>query len=100
MGRSNEFYGRDQQRNSGNAETNQHTKSWEDSSRQKADCLIKRTNKTLGSRPMNHKQILFEERFKFNLELLDFPEENTIGWRLALEMTEEDINWSVLNAVA
>ena len=41
---------------------------------------------------MNHKQILFEERFKFNLELLDFPEENSIGWRLALEMTEEDIN--------
>ena len=41
---------------------------------------------------MNHEQILFEERLKFNLELLDFPEENSIGWRLALEMTEEDIN--------
>jgi len=41
---------------------------------------------------MNYEQILFEEKFKFNLELLDFPEENTIGWRLALEMTEEDIN--------
>ena len=41
---------------------------------------------------MNHEQILFEERLKFNLELLDFPEENSIGWRLALELTEEDIN--------
>ena len=39
---------------------------------------------------MNFKQILFEERFKFNLELLDFPEENSIGWRLALEITEEE----------
>ncbi len=39
---------------------------------------------------MNYKQLLFEERFKFNLELLDFPEENSIGWRLALEMTEEE----------
>ena len=39
---------------------------------------------------MNYKQILFEERFKFNLELLNFPEENSIGWRLALEMTEEE----------
>ena len=37
---------------------------------------------------MNLKQILFEERFKFYLELLDFPEENSFGWRLALEMTE------------
>ena len=33
-----------------------------------------------------------EEQFRDYLELLDFPEENTIGWRLALEMTEEDIN--------
>ena len=41
---------------------------------------------------MNFKQLLFEERFKFNLELLDFPEENSIGWSLALEMTEEDMN--------
>jgi len=41
---------------------------------------------------MNHEQILFEERLKFNLELLDFPEENSLGWRLALDMTEEDIN--------
>ena len=40
---------------------------------------------------MNFKQLLFEERFKFNLELLDFPEENSIGWRLALEMTEEEV---------
>ena len=39
---------------------------------------------------MNFKQLLFEERFKFNLELLNFPEENSIGWRLALEMTEEE----------
>ena len=39
---------------------------------------------------MNNKQILFEERFKFNLELLDFPEENSIGWNLALEMTETE----------
>ena len=39
---------------------------------------------------MNFKQLLFEERFKFNLELLDFPDENSIGWRLALEMTEEE----------
>lgn len=40
---------------------------------------------------MNFKKLLFEERFKFNLELLDFPEENSIGWRLALEMTEEEV---------
>ena len=39
---------------------------------------------------MNFKQFLFEERFRFNLELLNFPEENSIGWRLALEMTEEE----------
>ena len=39
---------------------------------------------------MNFKQILFEERFKFNLELLNFPEDISIGWRLALEMTEEE----------
>ena len=32
-----------------------------------------------------------EEKFKDNLELLDFPEENSIGWRLAEEMTEEDL---------
>tara|TARA_B100000945_G_scaffold81003_1_gene62503 strand:- start:630 stop:761 length:132 start_codon:yes stop_codon:yes gene_type:complete len=38
-----------------------------------------------------YKQLLFEERFKFNLELLDFPEENTLGWRLALEMTEVEL---------
>ena len=43
---------------------------------------------------MNFKQLLFEERFKFNLELLDFPEENSIGWRLALEMTEEEV-WTL-----
>ena len=41
---------------------------------------------------MNYRQLLFEERLKFNLELLDFPEENSIGWSLALEMTEEDMN--------
>tara|TARA_B100000519_G_scaffold154740_1_gene135972 strand:+ start:57 stop:179 length:123 start_codon:yes stop_codon:yes gene_type:complete len=40
---------------------------------------------------MDYKQILFEERFKFNLELLDFPEEDSIGWRLALEMTEVEM---------
>ena len=40
---------------------------------------------------MDYKQILFEERFKFNLELLDFPEEDSIGWRLALEMTEVEV---------
>ena len=40
---------------------------------------------------MNHEQILFEERLKFNLELLDFPEENSIGWRIAEDMTEEDL---------
>ena len=39
---------------------------------------------------MNFKQLLFEERFKFNLELLDFPEENSIGCGLALEMTETE----------
>ena len=39
---------------------------------------------------MNFKQFLFEERFRFNLELLDFPEENSTGWNLALEMTEEE----------
>ena len=43
---------------------------------------------------MNFKQILFEERFKFNLELLNFPEENSIGWRLAFEMTEEEV-WTL-----
>ena len=30
------------------------------------------------------------ELFKSNLELLDFPEEDSIGWNLALDMTEED----------
>ena len=44
---------------------------------------------------MNFKQLLFEERFKFNLELLDFPEENSIGCSLALEMKEEDMNMEV-----
>ena len=32
-----------------------------------------------------------KEKFNDNLELLDFPEENSIGWRLAEEMTEEDL---------
>ena len=32
-----------------------------------------------------------KEKFKDNLELLDFPEENSKGWRLALDMTEEDL---------
>ena len=32
-----------------------------------------------------------KEKFNDNLELLDFPEENSIGWRLAQEMTEEDV---------
>ena len=32
-----------------------------------------------------------KEKFNDNLELLDFPEENSIGWRLAQEMTEEDL---------
>ena len=32
-----------------------------------------------------------EEQFKDYLELLDFPEENTIGWFIALDMLEEDI---------
>lgn len=31
-----------------------------------------------------------KEKFNDNLELLDFPEENSKGWRLALDMTEED----------
>jgi len=43
------------------------------------------------NKSMDYKQILFEERFKFNLELLDFPEEDSIGWRLALEMTEVEM---------
>ena len=30
------------------------------------------------------------ELFKFNLELLDFPEEDSVGWNIALDMTEED----------
>ena len=32
-----------------------------------------------------------KEKFNDNLELLDFPEENSKGWRLAQEMTEEDL---------
>ena len=32
-----------------------------------------------------------KEKFNDNLELLDFPEENSIGWRLAEEMTEVDL---------
>ena len=32
-----------------------------------------------------------KEKFNDNLELLDFPEENSIGWGLAQEMTEEDL---------
>ena len=32
-----------------------------------------------------------KEKFNDNLELLDFPEENTTGWRLAEDMTEEDL---------
>ena len=31
-----------------------------------------------------------DELFKSNLELLDFPEEDSVGWNLALDMTEED----------
>ena len=30
------------------------------------------------------------ELFKFYLELLDFPEEDSVGWNIALDMTEED----------
>ena len=30
------------------------------------------------------------ELFKSNLDLLDFPEEDSVGWNLALDMTEED----------
>tara|TARA_R100000781_G_scaffold21357_1_gene16028 strand:+ start:486 stop:716 length:231 start_codon:yes stop_codon:yes gene_type:complete len=32
-----------------------------------------------------------KEKFDNNLELLDFPEENSIGWRIAEDMTEEDL---------
>ena len=32
-----------------------------------------------------------KEKFNDNLELLDFPEENTTGWRIAEDMTEEDV---------
>ena len=32
-----------------------------------------------------------KEKFNDNLELLDFPQENSLGWRLAQEMTEEDV---------
>ena len=32
-----------------------------------------------------------KEKFNDNLELLDFPEENSIGWRIAEDMTEEDL---------
>ena len=38
------------------------------------------------------KEILFKEQFYDNLELLDFPEENSVGWNIAVDMTEEDIN--------
>ena len=31
-----------------------------------------------------------EEQFKDYLEFLDFPEENTTGWFIALDMLEED----------
>ena len=31
-----------------------------------------------------------DQLFKSNLELLDFPEEHSIGWNIALDMTEED----------
>ena len=36
------------------------------------------------------KDYIKEEQFKDYLELLDFPEENTIGWFIALDMLEED----------
>ena len=39
---------------------------------------------------MNLKEILFKEQFYDNLELLDFPEENSVGWNIAVDMTEED----------
>ena len=32
-----------------------------------------------------------KEKFNDNLELLDFPEENSIGCRIAEDMTEEDL---------
>ena len=32
-----------------------------------------------------------KEKFNDNLELLDFPEENSKGWRIAEDMTEEDL---------
>lgn len=32
-----------------------------------------------------------KEKFNDNLELLDFPEENSIGWRIAEDMTEENL---------
>ena len=35
-------------------------------------------------------QFIKEAQFKDYLELLDFPEENTIGWFIALDMLEED----------
>ena len=40
---------------------------------------------------MNFKEILFKEQFYDNLELLDFPEENSGGWNIAVDMTEEDV---------
>ena len=40
---------------------------------------------------MNLKEILFKEQFYDNLELLDFPEENSVGWNIAVDMTEEDV---------
>jgi len=38
----------------------------------------------------NNYSIKKEEQFKDYLEFLDFPEENTIGWFIALDMLEED----------
>ena len=35
-------------------------------------------------------QFIKKEQFKDYLELLDFPEENTLGWFIALDMLEED----------
>ena len=34
--------------------------------------------------------IIKEEQFKDYLEFLDFPEENTTGWFIALDMLEEE----------
>ena len=35
-------------------------------------------------------EILKEEQFKDYLELLNFPNENTLGWFIALDMLEEN----------